>query len=603
MPDAPSPTCPECDATLVAHARFCASCGAPAPGYAPTQLRGTARLAPSRPPLHAAPTPALDAAPLRPSPPPPPSVAPSVPLPPMRLLPGTKISVYRIESTIGEGGMGVVYRAHDEARGRTVALKCLHTNLAGDAEIRRRFAREARVLGSYDHPNVVKVHDFVAHEHLLAIVMEHVEGESLVAHLAKWRGRVPFAEIRSIFGAVLDAVGHGHDRGVVHRDLKPDNILVTDDLSPRVVDFGIAKILEGTTYTMTGALLGTCRYMSPEQVQHPERADPRSDVYSLGVTLYQLSTGVVPFESSSHFTVMMAHVHQAPRPPSELRDDLPPALERLSLDALAKQPGDRPQSCAEFRVRLDEALAAHAPAPATPRTFAPVLRTKDAGDMVLVPAGPFQMGPDRRGVHLDAFYVDRTPVTNREFVTFVAITGYRPTDDDDARFLHHIHGGRPPPALVDHPVVFVSWDDARAYAAWAGKRLPSEAEWEKAARGTDGRKYPWGRVEPGPKHANYGKLRGGTTPVGAYPDGASPWGALDLAGNVWEWCEDVDEPSFYADGPSHNPRNTRRAEHARFVMRGGSWLYGPRALRTFSRTGYEARYRFAGGGFRCARTA
>jgi len=223
--------------------------------------------------------------------------------------------------------------------------------------------------------------------------------------------------------------------------------------------------------------------------------------------------------------------------------------------------------------------------------------------MVLVPAGPFPMGPDRREVRLDAFYIDRLPVTNAEFHAFVTLTGYRPGDHDAARFLNHARG-KLPAALEQHPVVYVSWDDARAYAAWAGKRLPTEAEWEKAARGIDGRKYPWGRAEPGPTRANYGRNRGGTTPVGTYPEGASPCGALDLAGNVWEWCEDYDDPAFYADGPTYNPRNTRRPERKPLlVMRGGSWMYGPRSLRTFSRTGFEAHYRFASGGFRCARGA
>ncbi len=232
-----------------------------------------------------------------------------------------------------------------------------------------------------------------------------------------------------------------------------------------------------------------------------------------------------------------------------------------------------------------------------------MIRGKGTGEMVLVPAGPFPMGPDRREVRLDAFYVDRCPVTNAEFHAFVTVTGYRPTDQDAARFLNHVRG-KLPPALEQHPVVYVSWDDARAYAAWAGKRLPTEAEWEKAARGTDGRKYPWGRAEPGPKRANYGRACSGTTPVGAYPEGASPYGALDLAGNVWEWCEDYDDAAFYADGPTYNPRNTRRPEKKPLlVMRGGSWMYGPRSLRTFSRTGFEAHYRFASGGFRCARSA
>jgi serine/threonine-protein kinase len=223
--------------------------------------------------------------------------------------------------------------------------------------------------------------------------------------------------------------------------------------------------------------------------------------------------------------------------------------------------------------------------------------------MILIPEGPFLMGQHRRRVHVDAFYIDRTPVTNRQFKLFVDVTGYKPDDPDAARLLSHLHRGEIPRRLVDHPVVYVSWDDARAYAAWAGKRLPTEAEWEKAARGTDGRRYPWGRAEPSASRANYDNRDGGTTPVGSCPEGASPYGVLDMAGNVWEWCEDYDDTGFYADGPPRNPRNTRRpAEGARLVMRGGSWMFGAQSLRTYARTSFEAHYRFAGGGFRCVRS-
>ena len=584
---APGPSfhCPACGTALPADARFCTRCGAQVPAsplsHAPTM--GSPQPAPTF--FHAPDN-----------------------LPPMRLPVGTLLGVYRVLEVLGEGGMGVVYRAHDEAKDREVALKVLHTNLSGDMEIRRRFAREAKILGSVHHPNVVTIFDVVQREHISAIVMELVSGPSLVGYLAKWRGRMPFAEIGSIFGAVLDAIGYGHEQGVVHRDLKPDNVLVElgeGGPRPKVVDFGIAKILEGTTYTMTGALLGTCRYMSPEQVQHPEQADHRSDIYSLGVTLYQLCTGGVPFDGPSHFAVMMSHVQQPPRKPSELRADIPRALEALILDALAKDPAARPQSCAIFRERLDAALAVFPSEAPAPRADLPaVLHSKETGEMRLVPAGPFLMGPDRREVRLDAFYVDRTPVTNQEFMTFLRVTGYRPNDEGSARLIHHLPGGKLPPKLADHPVVYVSWDDARAYAAWAGKRLLTEAEWEKAARGTDGRKYPWGREGPTNKRANYGKTHGGTTPVGAFPEGASPYGVLDMAGNVWEWCEDYDDPAFYADGPTYNPKNMRRPDKKpMLVMRGGSWMYGPRSLPTFSRTGFEAHYRFASGGFRCARSA
>lgn len=523
-------------------------------------------------------------------------------LPPLRIAPGTRVSVYRFDQVIGEGGMGVVYRAYDEALDRVVALKCLHTNLAGDPDIRMRFAREARILQSYSHSNVVKVYDFVEQGYLLAMVMELVEGPSLVEYLAKWRGHMPLAEIRNIFQGVLSAVEAGHRQGVIHRDLKPENILVTgsgDSLRPKIVDFGIARILEGTTYTMTGAFLGTCYYMSPEQVQQPQAADPRSDIYSLGVTLYQLCTGQLPFEGN-HFAVMMAHALEQPVPPSRLRSELPSELERLILDALAKDPTQRPPSCDVFRDRLLAALPGNAVS--SPITEYPnVVRAGAAGEMVLIPAGPFRMGKSRRLVHLDAVYIDRTPVTNREFATFVEVTGYRPTDEDSARFVPHLLGGKLSKRLENHPVVYVSWLDARAYAAWAGKRLPSEAEWEKAARGTDGRKYPWGRTQPSPHYANYGNMHGGTVPTGSYPDGASPYGVLDLAGNVWEWSEDFDDPAFYEDGPPNNPRNEHPGQ--RLVMRGGSYLFAAHALRTYARTSFEPHYRFAGGGFRCARSA
>lgn len=526
-------------------------------------------------------------------------------LPPMRLRPGTMVSVYRVEDVLGEGGMGVVYRAHDDVRNRTVALKCLHSNLAGDAGIRRRFMREARVMRGWSHPNVVATHDLVEQDYLLAIVMEYVPGPTLQRHLERWRGRMPLDEIASIFHGVLEAMAEAHRRGVIHRDLKPENVLLRDDggvLRPKVVDFGIAKVLEGTTYTMSGALLGTCRYMSPEQVKTPQATDHRSDIYSLGVTLYELCTGKVPFDDGNHFAVMMAHVNDTPRPPSELRADLPRALEALILDALKKDPRERPQSCDIFLERMEAAFAASL-APPSKLSQPPLpssIEDSDGSGMILVPPGAFQMGGERRNIHLDAFYLDRTPVTNAQFKSFLDVTHYEPTDPGKNRFLAHWARRTMPRGQGDHPVVNVSWHDAQAYAAWAGKRLPSEAEWEKAARGTDGRNYPWGRATPTSKHANFGKTRGGTTPVGAYPLGASPYGILDLAGNVWEWCEDTDDPEFYEDGPPNNPRNTSKGELR--VMRGGSWMFNSRSLRTFSRTSFEPHYRFAGGGFRCART-
>jgi serine/threonine-protein kinase len=529
------------------------------------------------------------------------------PLAPRRIPPGTRVGgTYTLEEVIGEGGMGIVYRAVDHALERTVAIKVLHPNLLGDSGITKRFAREAEVMRRWRHDYAVTVYDFVQTEDLLAIVMEYVEGgRTLEDHLDEWAGPLPYGDIAEVFGGVLAAMEHAHALGIIHRDLKPQNVmLATRDgrLVPKVVDFGIAKVLEGTKYTVTGTLLGTTHYMSPEQIAAPELVDQRSDIYSLGVTLYRATTGRAPFDSHSHFAVMMAQVNQEPALPSQYRRGIPKALERLILDALAKSPADRPESCTVFRRRLEEALRDVTPdtrrEPNEP--LAPLLVDADGDEMVLVERGDFAMGPERRRVYLDAFYIARYPVTNRQFEKFLKVTGYEPSEPEQHRFLSHWRGRRCPEELLDHPVVFVSWFDANAYCAWAGRRLPTEAEWEKAARGSDGRRFPWGRADPTPAHANYGRIAQGTLAVGSCPEGRSPCGALDMAGNVWEWCEDADEPRFYLHGPSRNPRNMVATDRDPRVARGGSWLYDARSLRTVARVSFAPAFRLDGVGFRCA---
>ena len=519
------------------------------------------------------------------------------------LQPGTVVSgVYKIEALIGTGGMGAVYRAHDSALDRIVALKVIHPNLASDAEVRRRFAREAQLMRSLVHPHVVAVYDFIHEDNFLAIVMEHVDGPTLAREIARWDGNMPYAEIRAIMSAVLSAMAEAHQRGVVHRDLKPDNVLLRMDQQqplPKVVDFGVAKILEGTTYTVTGAMLGTCKYMAPEQVERPELLSYPADVYSLGVTLFEMVTGRCPFDYDSHFALMMAHVREDPVSPATLRSDVPKGLVELIMQALSKQPEARPRTCEEFLERLLAALSHFDSRAPNPVDVPSVVRAADGGEMVLVPAGFFGMNPQRRSVYLDAYYIDRFPVTNQQYAAFLSVTDYRGSHGD---FLSHFPDGRVPRELALHPAVHVSWFDARAYAQWAGKSLPSEAQWEKAARGTDGRKYPWGKSAPDATRANYGLSRRGTMPVGSFPAGASPYGVHDMAGNVWEWCEDVDAPEFYAQGPSHNPCNHGELTgRARRVVRGGSFLYDAHSVRTFSRSSFEPQLGSQGIGFRCVR--
>jgi serine/threonine-protein kinase len=433
--------------------------------------------------------------------------------------------------------------------------------------------------------------------------MEYVEGPTLARELERWAGRMPYGEIRAVMSAVLDAMEAAHRHGVVHRDLKPDNVLLKwrgARVHPKVVDFGIAKLVDGTTYTVTGAFLGTCRYMSPEQLEAPQTLTHASDVYSLGVTLFELVTGRCPFIEASNFATMMAHIRAEPPAPSSLREDVPRALETLVLDALAKKPAERPSSCAEFRERLLSAIA-EPPGEDEAETLPRVVREAD-GELLLVPGGTFSMGPERRPVYLRSFYVDRFPVTNAQFATFLRCTAYR--SDVGAECVSHFRDGGPPRGLESHPVTQVSWFDARAYAVWAGKRLPTEAEWEKSARGDDGRRYPWGKSDPDPSRANYGRQRASTIAVGSCPAGASPYGVEDLAGNVWEWCEDADSPEFFLRGPSHDPCNRPRSgkdREGRRVVRGGSWMYDARSIRTYSRSSFEPGAFSAGIGFRCVK--
>jgi formylglycine-generating enzyme required for sulfatase activity/predicted Ser/Thr protein kinase len=582
--------CRSCNEALPALARFCPGCGRPSPAAIATDgstIAATGTFTDPRQQM----------------------------LPPRLIAPGTRIvDRYEIDGVLGEGGMGVVYRAADRQRERKVAIKALHASLMGDAGVRRRFKREAQLMLGWNHRYVARVHDFIEHEDLLAFVMEYVDGPTLEDYAQRWNGKLPFDDIRQIFTRVLEAIEEAHSNGIIHRDLKPHNILLQIDehgVVPKVVDFGVAKVLEGTMYTMTGAMLGTSRYMPPEQVESPQDVDHRADIYSLGVTLYRCVTGRCPFEGNNHFAVMMAHVQQAPEPPSAYRPHLPPELERVMLEALAKDRAARPQSCREFRAKLEHSLVDVTPSRIERESDQPrTLRGDDGNEMLLVPSGVFPLGAHRRVVILDAFYLARYPVTNRQFQAFVEATGYRPADAEAHRFLAHFRHGLCPPALADHPVVFVSWTDARAYCRWAARRLPTEAEWEKAARGPDGNKYPWGREEPTPELANYGQARaksyppstgdGGTAAVSAFPHSASPYAIEGMAGNVFEWCEDVDDPGFYLHGPDRNPRNTIHLGDAPCVIRGGSWRYDARSLRTYARASFPRTFRLDTVGFRVA---
>ena len=271
---------------------------------------------------------------------------------------------YRLGELLGQGSMARVYRCADE-EGRAVAVKILHSHLTDDEGFLVRFAREAASAAQLDHPHIVRVLDHGVQDGAQYLVMELVDGPSLRAWLRARGEPLPIAQAVDLVATLADAVQHAHERGVVHRDLKPANVLLRGDDpgDPVLSDFGIARVIDATLATGQSALLGTPAYMAPEQGQGGT-GDERSDIYALGVILYELVCGKPPFAADSPYALILQHVHNRPPSPRTLRPDLPSALEGALLRALAKDPGDRFATAAEFaRAVRSGAIAAERPRP------------------------------------------------------------------------------------------------------------------------------------------------------------------------------------------------------------------------------------------------
>jgi eukaryotic-like serine/threonine-protein kinase len=267
---------------------------------------------------------------------------------------------YELLDVIGRGGMGVVYRGHDHLLDRVVAVKILPAQYASDALLVQRFEREARAAARLSHPNIVSVFD-TGHEGTVHyIVMECVAGESLAQTLAQ-RGALPVPEAVEIAAQVADALAAAHVAGIVHRDVKPGNVMVQPTGSCKVLDFGIARAAAEAALTQDAAMLGSVPYMPPETALG-HAADARSDIYSLGCVLYEMLTGELPFYGEVAAAVINQHVTAVPRPPIELEPAVPPAVNALVMEMLAKDPADRPQDAASVATALRASLAAPVPA-------------------------------------------------------------------------------------------------------------------------------------------------------------------------------------------------------------------------------------------------
>ncbi len=631
---------------------------------------------------------------------------------------GRTIGNYEVISPFGEGGMGELYLGRHTRLAREVIVKTIRTEDFSPRQVdhlRERLEREAFVQSQLDHPNIVRVYDFIAVGDTTCIVMEYVPGRDLRKMITRETGPIPDYRALKLFKQVLAAIDYAHNfiysdksgarhQGIIHRDLKPANILVTPDDIVKVTDFGIVKVRGVKGGTQMGCNPGTPEYMSPEQARGRE-LDHRSDIYALGVVLFEMLTGRVPFEGdgsgTSDYEIRRGHIEMAVPAMAEFYPGISPELEKIVLKSLEKNPDDRFQTARQFLELLEEyemtgaakitgrmlgarqtllaegrgtARQSLADAPtvgigntvvtdpsrpsspmprsnnnaislpsnnsaggdgysrqnivrpaATQKSKMPLIlgvtamalltigitawlltRPKEPPividprgappEMKAIPGSEFVMGRDDRSdyekpahkVTVEPFFIDTNEVTNEQYAEFVSRTNRSVPD--------HWVNGAPRSGEDRYPVVNVSWYDAKDYCGWRNKRLPREEEWEFAARGRENFLYPYGNEwrpqfsSASPSRDEIGKL----SVVGSYPAGASPFGVLDMAGNVAEWTASDYKP--YLGSPAGPDEGNK-------IQRGGSFINLPSQQAATDRFFTLPVKKFEYVGFRCAKDA
>jgi eukaryotic-like serine/threonine-protein kinase len=291
-----------------------------------------------------------------------------------------RLGKYELLERLGRGGMGEVWKAHDTGLRRYVAIKLLHADLQANPDFVTHFMREAQFVASLQHPNIVQIHDFqLADTHGSSVkafmVMDYIEGGTLADYIAKTVRKglfPPAADIVSLFTAIGLALDYAHQKGMIHRDIKPENILLDRSTGtgkgpgvPILTDFGIARLQGTNDSTLTRAWLGTPRYLSPEQAES-HSIDKRSDLYSLGIVLYEILTGITPFRGDNPFAIMMQHVHEQPTPPALINSNVTPALSAVVLRSIAKDPAARFPSATAMALALTQAFNLPIPASLSP---------------------------------------------------------------------------------------------------------------------------------------------------------------------------------------------------------------------------------------------
>jgi len=657
---------------------------------------------------------------------------------------GSCIGQYRLMREIGRGGMGIVYEAVHVEIGRRAAVKVLSPRRADVPRNLQRFLNEARTISRVRHPGLVQIYDYgqtpTGAPYLL---MELLEGATLRQRLARGKGegtRPSIAEVRRVVRQIAAPLAATHDEGIVHHDLKPENVmLVADEEAPdgervKLLDFGIARFVgsQEAAPSAPGTTLGTAAYMSPEQSAGEPDIGTATDVYALGVILYELLTGAPPFDGPST-EVMRKHIHVEPPP---LDPKVPDDLANLVTRMLAKAPTLRPSIRDVVKALVDSqgsaAIPDDPPSPGPSRikesgtetidvkppvtnrrarwphaswvaaavlilglgvwlaihllisrssdSSSPATRIMAFGaksgvktpttptpaalaDMIWIPGGTFTMGrtteelaaeckrlaaecvhelldreqPPRR-VTLSPFFLDRLEVTNDQFARWLTTISpkleVREDDESHAPRWVYLRGA----LLLDldersragvervadgtfrarggdkhEPVSHITWDGALLYCKSRGKRLPTEAEWEFAARGHTARRFPWGDREPACDDVAWGRAEGkpcasrslepGPIDVGTAPLDRTPEGVRDMGGNVMEWVQDQFIRPYLPDcGTCVNPvgEEPLALESDMRVLRGGSWVQHWSMSRSTMRARWRRVDAMMNAGFRCA---
>jgi formylglycine-generating enzyme required for sulfatase activity len=495
---------------------------------------------------------------------------------------------------VGKGGSSDVFKVFDTELGIPLAIKILKQSHRGDRRYIESLRGEVLISRRLRHANICPIHDLYEGDRGVGIVMDLIDGHDLKEWLRSHRGTLlDTMPLRlSLLAKLCAALTVAHSL-ITHRDLKPANIFLRGGkiTEPVIMDFGLSAADNGdSAYQLEG---GTPKYMAPEQFLRLADIDHRADLYALGILAYELLTdGNIPVSSLKdvHKTgALPVFEPQDIIAPSTFCAAIPPELDRLVLLLMEHDREKRPGSAAEVSRVLEKVVLLDPFRALTPAGRVATVAIAAGSYLVGEKSGGRAVDQPQKKIRLSAFHIAAAPVTNADYRRFIGATGYKAPE-----LIDHAQFGPDP-----HPVVMVNWDDASAYARWAGGRLPTELEWEVAAKaGNTQNIFPWGAANPLPTHANIDNLCAATTPVGSYRAGNTAEGLMDCCGNVWEWCSDVwDETllkSLAAD--SLDPRSAVSGDLR--AIRGGSFDSPVAAGRTTFRHRTERQIRRADIGFR-----